>query len=830
MDLVERVPCACGVSPRPARGGPGRPAPDLVGRDAELTRAWIALDETGACLVVGEPGCGRSAFVRACAAGSGREVVALRGREGEADLDGAVLAELAARLGGADETDGPGAGHPAPTLGRRLLVVDDLQWVDARSRSVLGRLARRPGAGAVLLARRTLPGEMPATTDLPPLPLGGLGPADLRLLARRHDHPAPPALVARLAEETGGNPAAFLASLDRGDGVVVLAPDQARAWAAALDALPPRTVRALAPLVADPRPALPTLDAVLTSLGLRLADLDPAHLAGMVVTAPEGPEPVSPLLRPALLARTPPAWWGRTLRALADRADGSGRVRYRAAVSRRPDDGVAAELDVAAAELRARREWWAAARTSARAAELAGDGVAGRYIAAARDAVRAGAAEAALDWCAAARRDDPGAEVAGIRARALTQLGRPRAAVDLLLRTGGPITEDGVLPFLESGRTAELTCPLPAARAAVSAAAGRFMEARATLDEGRCGPGLLAAVVAVQVEDPDRARPLLDVLAAEADPADLPRVLAMRAEVGWWAGDWDDSVRDAAESAGLADAVGQPGMAARARTQLARVDAARGRPDLATRRLREARGLAGPGDTALTRRIAAVEGLLRLTGGAHVGAAEALAGAGDLGLADLAEALLRSGEDPGPALVRLDLLARQGLPSAAAAAARVRTLLADDAESAAAHGRLAVRLAVPRPFERARALLAAGESLRRVRRPTAARAPLRAALQLCEALRADPWADRARRELDASGAEREQPAAVRLALLTPQERQIAVAVAGGRTNPEVAHALFLSRKTVEAHLTRVYRKLGVRSRVGLTRLVGAQEPQGSSSG
>ncbi|WP_181782704.1 response regulator transcription factor, partial [Pseudonocardia pini] len=69
-----------------------------------------------------------------------------------------------------------------------------------------------------------------------------------------------------------------------------------------------------------------------------------------------------------------------------------------------------------------------------------------------------------------------------------------------------------------------------------------------------------------------------------------------------------------------------------------------------------------------------------------------------------------------------------------------------------------------------------------------------------------------------------------LRALTPQERHVALSVAAGRTNPEIAAELFLSRKTVEAHLTRVYRKLGVRSRVSLSRRVAAQAPQGSSSG
>jgi DNA-binding NarL/FixJ family response regulator len=117
------------------------------------------------------------------------------------------------------------------------------------------------------------------------------------------------------------------------------------------------------------------------------------------------------------------------------------------------------------------------------------------------------------------------------------------------------------------------------------------------------------------------------------------------------------------------------------------------------------------------------------------------------------------------------------------------------------------------PCERGR-----GEALRRFRRPAAARVPLTAAHATFESLGATPWATRAAAELAAIGA-RPLPSAgpSRLDLLSPQEIQVARAIAGGLNNAEAASVLFVSRKTVEAHLTRVYRKLGVRSRTDLTR-------------
>jgi DNA-binding NarL/FixJ family response regulator len=129
------------------------------------------------------------------------------------------------------------------------------------------------------------------------------------------------------------------------------------------------------------------------------------------------------------------------------------------------------------------------------------------------------------------------------------------------------------------------------------------------------------------------------------------------------------------------------------------------------------------------------------------------------------------------------------------------------------------------PFERARTLLCEGEVMRRTRRLVAARAPLREAQLIFQALGARPWADRAATEIAASGGRTHRhtdPALAGLDSLTPQELQIARAVAVGKNNSEAAAALFLSRKTVEAHLTRIYRKLGLGSRTELTRVIVAQ--------
>jgi DNA-binding CsgD family transcriptional regulator len=114
-------------------------------------------------------------------------------------------------------------------------------------------------------------------------------------------------------------------------------------------------------------------------------------------------------------------------------------------------------------------------------------------------------------------------------------------------------------------------------------------------------------------------------------------------------------------------------------------------------------------------------------------------------------------------------------------------------------------------FGRARALLALGMILRRARQKRAAREAIGAALVDFEDLGAATWVERARDELGRIGGRTREEG------LTAAERRVAVLVAAGRTNREVAAQLFLGERTVAGHLTRVYAKLGVRSRTELAR-------------
>ena len=128
---------------------------------------------------------------------------------------------------------------------------------------------------------------------------------------------------------------------------------------------------------------------------------------------------------------------------------------------------------------------------------------------------------------------------------------------------------------------------------------------------------------------------------------------------------------------------------------------------------------------------------------------------------------------------------------------------------------------MPTPFERGRTELAYGERLRRAQKRTKARERLRTRASDLRRLGAEPWAERARTELRASGQSVRTPEQQVEDALTPQELQVAALVAGGATNREAAAALFLSVKTIEFHLGHVYRKLGIRSRTELARVVGS---------
>ena len=187
--------------------------------------------------------------------------------------------------------------------------------------------------------------------------------------------------------------------------------------------------------------------------------------------------------------------------------------------------------------------------------------------------------------------------------------------------------------------------------------------------------------------------------------------------------------------------------------------------------------------------------------------------------ADYVEALLELGRTA-DAVVVLDAweaeAVRLGRTWVLAQVTRCRGLVAaagGDVEQALATLADAVREheEVGDPFGRARALLALGVTRRRARQKRPAREAIEAAVAGFEELGAAGWAEKARTELGAIGGR------TRVDGLTPAEQRVAALVAEGRTNREVATALFLAERSVAGHLSRVYAKLGIRSRTELAR-------------
>jgi DNA-binding CsgD family transcriptional regulator len=319
----------------------------------------------------------------------------------------------------------------------------------------------------------------------------------------------------------------------------------------------------------------------------------------------------------------------------------------------------------------------------------------------------------------------------------------------------------------------------------------------------------------------------------------LTRSLAF---VDLWQGRFPAARAGAARSLAMAESIAVPNAIASSLAILAWLAAVEGRESEARQHAARADDLAqrGLGNTLLRARLQATLGLLELGLGRPAPAIEKLGPVADLAerhgvrepsvlpyAPDLIEAYARAGERQAALRELAKLAELAGVVDrrwALAAVARLHGLLGRD-DDLDEHFGAALELheqGAGSAFERARTELLYGERLRRAKRRVEAREHLRSAIELFDGLGAAPWSNHARRELRASGESipRRDPTAPEK--LTPQELQIALQVAEGRTNRDVAAALFLSPKTVEFHLTRVYRKLNIHSRAELVRLFSSE--------
>jgi DNA-binding CsgD family transcriptional regulator len=340
----------------------------------------------------------------------------------------------------------------------------------------------------------------------------------------------------------------------------------------------------------------------------------------------------------------------------------------------------------------------------------------------------------------------------------------------------------------------------------------------------------------------DRAAPLLAASARRLREQGRLRLLAQVLSIQAWAalevGDFAVAMPAAEESRRLASETQQPLWETGARIAEATIAALRGDRAAVETLTAEADCVALPiGAAGLLSLVQYARGTLELSHGHHGEAYEQLRRICEPGdaayhhltaghtIGDFTEAAVRSGHrDQALGLVReLEPRARQTpSPWFHTQLCYARVHLATDDEAGQVFAEALSRDLSAWPMIQARIELARGEWLRRRRRQTQARAPLRAARDAFDALGANPWAERARQELRAAGESSQRRKRDSLDELTPQELQIVQMVAQGLPNRLIAQRLYLSHRTVESHLYRVFPKLGVTSRAQLANALGSR--------
>ncbi len=367
---------------------------------------------------------------------------------------------------------------------------------------------------------------------------------------------------------------------------------------------------------------------------------------------------------------------------------------------------------------------------------------------------------------------------------------------------------------------------------------GRELEARAGPVQTVVRATFALAVVLTWVDELARSRELLrsllELAEERAEESALPWILAQLSWTEFLAGNWEEAGLHAEEGIDLALQADQEpqrvyALGVRALVRAARGDVEGARADAeSTLAEAEARGVMiatilgacalGVLELSLERfdavhRVLGPLGAKLEAGGVREPGsvrftADEIEALIALGRMEEAEALLGSFERQAAQLDRA---------SALASAARCRGLVSaacGDLEGALASLQKALveHERVSMPFEHARTLLALGVTRRRARMKRPAREALERALAIFEDLGARVWADKVRAELGRIGG---RPAAT--GELTPTERRIALLAAEGRSNKEIASALFVTPKTVGTQLSRIYRKVGVHSRTELAR-------------
>lgn len=719
---------------------------------------------------------------------------------------------------------------------------------------------------------RVLDGDRLDARRLGPLTLGELGELVRERLGIRLLRPR----LVELREASGGNPFYALEIVRASEiGDLRVPASLAAALEARLRRLSPAGRDAVLLTAAAARPSASLVErAAGTTAGLA-----EAAAADVLTHERDRLRFTHPLLASVAYDSAPPWERRDAHLRIAEVAEGEERARGLALGTEDPDESVAAELEGEAHRNASRGGPDAAAFLTEHAARLTpsedGDARVRRLLAGAEYERRAGdftrsreiLEQVTSELPAGAERAEVLRLLAGVsfdaaRAIELSYQALAEARDDPLVRSrthtlltsylwqsGHPQeslehAEAAVRDAEESGDTAALATAIATLcqRRALMAlpwdrdAMDRAVELEAQIDDfpDYVRPSLQLGMIATYTDEYDVARPLLVVeverMRRTGRAGAHAEALYRLAQCELRAGYWNEALRAAATATEFYLQASDDSEVVLGETMLALVLAHLGQLDEADRYAQQALGRANPYPYRLIGARGAA-GFIALARDDHTGALEHLTPARvallELGFLELSpHAVVENEIEALVALGSLDeaedlcaVVSDAGLPAGRtwhrAIAARGRALVASargDADTARRHieEALAAHRDLGQPFELGRTLLAQGQIERRARSRATARAALTRALELFDELGAAIWAERAASELARI------PGRTRASTeLTETERRVAELVAEGLSNKEVAARLFITVRTVEANLTKVYAKLGVRSRIEL---------------
>ncbi|MFF3215822.1 ATP-binding protein [Streptomyces sp. NPDC002886] len=745
-----------------------------------------------------------------------------------------------------------------------LCVVDDAQWLDQSSVKALAFLARRISAEpiALVFAARE-PSRLPELDQLPGHSLRSLGEPEARaLLAAAVRAPLDERVRDRILGEARGNPLA-LVELPRTTGLTGMAggfaqPDSVpgaieQSFRTRLELLPP-PARLLVTLAA----AEPIGDPGLLWSAAELIGIDKAAVAHADALVEFGTRIrfSHPLARSAAYRAATPDERRRAHEALATVtdpiADPDRKAWHRAQASAGPDEQVAAELEISATRARERGGIAAAAAFLERSAELTTSPArrADRVLAAVQAKLSVGDFDKAADLLTTVRTDDPSQEARADLLRGRLSFVRRRgndsptehllSAAARLAATDPAWSRECYLDAIEMGlllggldHVVEAARKAPPADESDTTPAAVLTGLIALVGDGHRAAGeILRPVVADADDEVWEGRPSLGFMlatelwnfdtlhgvAARAVAAGresgsfhaLPIALAMQATAKAHSGDFGSAMELISEEEAIADATGAAPLVY-PRLHLA---ALRGRRE-------EALELFASVEHRMSLSVHWATAVLNNGLADYPAALEAAkqaveygaVGTAGLALPELVEAAMRCGEPEAAAAALTSLQERTqagGHAWGLGVEAYARALVTED-ESAYQEA-ISLLDEGALVLYRARAHLLYGEWLRRQGRRRDARSALRQAHKSLSDLGMEAFAERAAGELRATGEQTRRRTSKASDQLTMQEVHIARLVADGATSKEVAAKLFLSPRTVDAHLRNIFRKLQLTSR------------------